>query len=259
MGRTLKRVPIDFNWPIGQIWKGYVNPYQPVKCRTCDGSGYSAEAKELSDKWYGWGGEEWIDQGNGRRYNNLAWQYHLDEDDVAALLEHDRLWDFTRRPINDEQEEIVRKKMASGENSWLPFNNGYKPTPDEVNEWAKQGMGHDSLNRGYVVEAKCKRLGVPYTCGVCDGDGHIWQTDEIEELANKWEDFEPPKGKGFQLWETTSEGSPTSPVFKTLDDLCEWAEKNATTFGSFKATKDEWRKMLDDDFVVHEEGNHVFM
>ena len=39
-------------------------------------------------------------------------------------------------------------------------------------------------------------------------------------------DFEPflgpPKGEGFQLWETTTEGSPVSPVFETLDELCEW-------------------------------------
>ena len=71
--------------------------------------------------------------------------------------------------------------------------------------------------------------------------------------------FDPPKGKGYQLWETTSEGSPTSPVFRTLDELCEWCEKNATTFGSFKATKDEWKKMLVEDDVHHKEGNCIFV
>ena len=76
-------------------------------------------------------------------------------------------------------------------------------------------------------------------------------------------DFEPfkgpPPGDGFQLWETTSEGSPTSPVFATLDDLCEWCTDNATTFANFTATKDEWRKMFDRGFVAHEEGNVIFM
>lgn len=72
-------------------------------------------------------------------------------------------------------------------------------------------------------------------------------------------DVEPPTGGGYQLWETTSEGSPSSPVFKTLDELCGWCELNATTFASFKASKEEWKQMLDDDFVFHQSGNAIFM
>lgn len=58
------------------------------------------------------------------------------------------------------------------------------------------------------------------------------------------EQYDPPTGDGFQLWETTSEGSPQSPVFATLEELCAWCEDNATTFASFKATKEQWFKML---------------
>lgn len=70
---------------------------------------------------------------------------------------------------------------------------------------------------------------------------------------------EPPEGEGYQLWETTSEGSPVSPVFGTLEKLCEWCEKNATTFGSFTATKEEWMNMLGDGIVHHKEGNCIFI
>lgn len=69
----------------------------------------------------------------------------------------------------------------------------------------------------------------------------------------------PPIGDGYQLWETTSEGSPVSPVFETLDELCEWCESNATTFADFKTTKEEWRKMLSEDCVCHKEGNIIFI
>jgi hypothetical protein len=55
--------------------------------------------------------------------------------------------------------------------------------------------------------------------------------------------------KGYQLWETTSEGNPASPVFKTLD---EWYKENATVFGSHKATKEKWKSMLDENFVCHQ-------
>lgn len=69
----------------------------------------------------------------------------------------------------------------------------------------------------------------------------------------------PPKGEGYQLWETTSEGSPVSPVFATLDTLCEWCEGNATVFADHKATRDQWKKMLEADFVYHQEGNVIFV
>lgn len=75
--------------------------------------------------------------------------------------------------------------------------------------------------------------------------------DKLKELC------EPPKGEGYQLWDTTSEGSPISPVFETLDKLCKWCEVNATTFGKFKATKEEWKEMLQDGLVYHKEGNAI--
>lgn len=65
----------------------------------------------------------------------------------------------------------------------------------------------------------------------------------------------------IQLYETTSEGTPKSPVFRAdeLDKLCEWAEANATTFATYKATKEEWKKMLSDGLVYHKSGNAIFM
>jgi hypothetical protein len=39
MGRELRRVPLDFEWPLNKRWKGYLNPHY-VKCPICpDGSG----------------------------------------------------------------------------------------------------------------------------------------------------------------------------------------------------------------------------
>lgn len=65
----------------------------------------------------------------------------------------------------------------------------------------------------------------------------------------------------IQLYESTSEGTPLSPVFKTdeLMELCEWAEENATTFGSSKTSKESWYQMLCSGLVIHQEGNAFFM
>ena len=46
MGRELKRVPVDFDWPLEKIWEGYLNPHF-AECPECDGSGYSRAGKVL--------------------------------------------------------------------------------------------------------------------------------------------------------------------------------------------------------------------
>lgn len=68
-------------------------------------------------------------------------------------------------------------------------------------------------------------------CKLCDGEMYV-RTPRTE----------PPQGNGWQLWETTSEGSPASPVFATLDELCEWCAANATLWASLRANQEEWKK-----------------
>lgn len=69
---------------------------------------------------------------------------------------------------------------------------------------------------------------------------------------------DPPAGPGYQLWETTTEGSPMSPVFATLDELAAWCEVNASTFGDYRASASKWKEMLLADFVHHTQGNITF-
>jgi hypothetical protein len=260
MGRELKRVPLDFKWPIGQIWKGFLNPYSSQKCRSCDGSGLNEATKKISDDWYSFDKAKWIDLGDGRRYNDLAWSNHITEIEIAALLEHKRLMDFTRVPLNDKQRKDVEEKISKGENSWLPYNNGKIPTPEEVNEWNHKGFGHDGINQWICVEARAKHLGVYGNCEYCDGEGVIWQSEEIKKLSDEWESFEPPAGEGFQLWSTTSEGNPMSPVFDSLENLCEYLEKEkVSVFGSDTQSKEKWMEMLSEDFVTYKKGNAIII
>lgn len=67
-----------------------------------------------------------------------------------------------------------------------------------------------------------------------------------KELKTIWY-YEPPTGEGFQLWETVSEGSPISPVFESLEELCIWSEENATIYGDIKISKDEWFDFLNNN------------
>lgn len=72
----------------------------------------------------------------------------------------------------------------------------------------------------------------------CFGDYLAEPIKKIKEL------LAPPAGEGYQLWENTSEGSPMSPVFSTLEDLCAWCEENATVFADSKTSKEQWMKKL---------------
>lgn len=262
MGRELKRVPLNFEWEINKLWSGYINPHKVHECQECEGNGYSKEYKKLNDEWYSFKNAEYKPNPfrKDSRYNSIAWNNNLTKEDVEALVKEGRLWDFTRIPLNDEQKEIVKKKIADGGNSWLPFDNGYIPTPQEVNEWNIKGMGHDSINAWICIKARLKREGKTHLCSKCKGSGENWQHPKAKSNYKNWKSYEPPIGEGFQLWTTTSEGSPMTPVFESLEKLCEYCEKEkVSVFGYNTATKEEWMKMLDSDFVCHKEGNMVFI
>lgn len=290
MGRELKRVPIDFDWPLKKTWKGYLNPIKYPRCPDCDGTGYSRQAKMLQDIWYGWlpfhplmnGCLPWSPDHPAIRaraesnyateperkseaerlaeHFNSGWCHNLNQSDVDALLKADRLWDFTRVPRTQRQRDLVAKRVATGKhNSWLPYDNRYRPTAQEVNEWSLAGLGHDSLNAGICIDARCKANKWPSRCPKCKGNGVVWPSKQAEKEYEAWEREEPPKGDGYQLWETTSEGSPISPVFSTLDELCAYAAEHCTTFGSSKASAEDWKQMLGDGLVCHREGNMIFL
>jgi hypothetical protein len=302
MGREVKRVPLDFNWPLHKTWEGFLNKRPgPDNCVACDGSGSSPTAKKLSDQWYGnapfrpedngsvplritdsavrqfatknavqcvftsafgfddgikkfWtyvkdkGLDEYVKEHPLVEYDihreayrligmwNGQWSHHLNAEDVKALLDDDRLIDFTRNPLNEEQKaeyeaveewnKAERERLIAadwkGEKNWKTFNNGHIPTPQEVNEWNILSFGHDSINSWVCVKAKCKRLRVARLCKVCKGNGHIWQSKEAMRYHNAWRSKEPPTGDGYQIWETVSEGSPVSPVFATPEELARW-------------------------------------
>jgi hypothetical protein len=195
MGREIKRVALDFDWPIGLTWKGYLNPYSPQECKPCGGSGVNPATKKISDDWYK----------HLRTDGKDGWQHHLEQADVDVLVAANRLMDFTHTWIP--------------EGGWVRREDKYRPTVAEVNAWSRRGMGHDSINQWVCTEAKAKRLGVYGKCSICDGKGHYWCDEKYEKLSEEWARIEPPAGDGWQVWQTVSEGGPVTPVFPTAEAL----------------------------------------
>lgn len=262
MGRILKRVPLDFKWTKGQVWKGYVNPYRSQECKACDQTGLNPETKKIQDEWYAF--DDAVYKPNpfrpNSRYNVVAHNNNITEIEVEALVRAGRLSDLmdSKYYFNDEKNiwEKCDTSVPYKERKWVECEQPTFPTPDQVNEWnLKSPFGHDATNQSICVEARAKELGVYGMCECCNGDGEIWFSDEIKELAENWERVDPPLGDGYQMWENTSLGSPRSPVFETLDELCEWCSENESIFGTNKfVSKEEWMKCLGGDELLIKDG-----
>jgi hypothetical protein len=190
---------------------------------------------------------------------NGQWSHHLNAEDVKALIDEDRLTDFTRHPLNDEQKveygaveawnKAERERLIAadwkGDQNWKTFNNGYIPTPKEVNDWNILTFGHDAINQWICVKARCKKLRVSSQCKECKGKGYIWRSKEAMRYHNAWRSKEPPAGDGWQIWETVSEGSPVSPVFATPEELARWMVASGNDTSVTKdTTYEQWMGFL---------------
>lgn len=218
MGREVKRVALDFQWPLDEIWKGYLNPHYSKchQCPACKGAGVNPATKQLQEDWYD-------SDRTGRK-----WCHALTQDEVDALVKEGRLNDLTSK-WDGKKWEKVRDVTAQ-----------------EVNTWAqKQFLGHDAINRLICVETRAKRLGVWGDCPMCRGEGSLWETPEDKVKSDTWEETHPPAGEGWQLWETVSEGSPISPVFDTPEKLAQWlAAGGVGKWRMNQTTYDQWLKMI---------------
>jgi hypothetical protein len=84
-------------------------------------------------------------------------------------------------------------------------------------------------------------------CPTCEGDGDV--CPKVEPKAYRLDEvpaWTEDRGYGWQMWETTSEGSPISPVLDTPEELARWLVDNGTSaFGSITATYEDWLAMTE--------------
>lgn len=278
MEHYIKRVALDFSWPLAMPWKGYINPYAPKPCE-CGGSGRSPYAQRVHDMLYGYvdfhpsqngstpllpthpaivrlakqtvegnptGYKEMLGRVPGminipdvyafqKRWGvtvdlelfrkedilvriesirlamkfNGSMSHHLSDEDVKALVDDDRLREFTCDLIQGQ--------------GWVRKEPAVVPSAAEVNERSVVGFLHDSINLHVVVRARCERANEPVECPKCEGEGEIWP-EEHHQAYEGWKPEEPPKGEGFQFWVVNDEGLryPVSTVFSEPEKLAAW-------------------------------------
>ena len=320
MGREVRRVPLDFDWPLNKTWHGYLNPHHVV-CAWCRGRGHTQDYQRFENfcrniiiaaEGFAPGASvDWEKHKAGftsyrdHFSDEIAGHYAklmscLPEwpwpefDPVDVLMEIaglDRSW------LTETEENVIRKlslievpsvfykpRMVRYDwvevdgkrqrNAVLDLTGGvYYPHPylcwdrgiDDVGDKFHElitacgiEFGDLSTNPWPLMRLIMKKVGLPYTteqrswgdwdtfewgyCSWCKGEG---RDPRHEEAYKAWEDFEPPEGDAYQIWETTSEGSPITPPFETPEALAQWCVDNRTsTFGDNTMSYDHWLKFI---------------
>lgn len=215
MGREVRRVPLDFDWPLNKTWEGFLTPepLHEASCPDCT-RGYTAAG-------------EWL--------NTLASRIDMLGGDIAAQrrgrglhpwLAHDNY------PPHDANGQVLRPSEdildllagLTGQDkarllSPLRGGDGYRITRKVI-----EAAGLDPEAWG--------------VCPTCKGHGSIEKYEGQRAEAEQWEPTGPPEGEGWQLWETVSEGSPISPVFASAEELARWMSSPAYSWGATKTAAD---------------------
>jgi len=182
MSRNIKRVPLDFDWPLGVNWPGFVSPSDGTgACPLCikDHPGYSTEATAIVR----------VARVIPERIENQGESTRKFLRALASATE--------RRKPEAEQREV-------GEH---PYN-----------ECIFLDTSAIGLHLVRLVE---DALGVSLLCPDCKGEGFVVVDQAQADAAERWKPEEPPVGEGWQVWESVGTGAPITPVYPTAEALVE--------------------------------------
>lgn len=220
MGREVRRVPLDFDWPLNKTWEGFLNPH---------GGPCPAAAR----------GECFDGVTAGRRYVcALAQLLAVAGDDAASGPRKRGIW-----PHPYIQDLPMAPRLGG-----RPVG----PSPDlaalttALAGRERSFMGHDACDHWTIEKKLIEVAGLdPEKWGMCPVcDGHA-DDPEHRAACEAWEETPPPTGEAYQLWETTSEGSPISPPKATPEALARWlADNGASSFGHLTESYETWLKFV---------------
>lgn len=263
MGRDIKRVPLDFDWPLNQVWEGYVysdaerERFTEIPCTCSDRMGYASKAYRLYQQWYG--NAPFRPEDNGsvpltaespavRAYaeRNVSHSpefygtgenaLRLEAERLATLFNKSWSYHLSQQDIDDllaaDRMREYTHTFVSGE-GWVRIEPVPEITVEQVNEnQIIGGLFREIRDYHTLIEARAAREGFDTTCRKCGGHGSIEAYEGQRAAAERWEPTEPPEGEGWQVWETVSEGSPISPVFATREGLVQWLMSPEYTWGT---------------------------
>ncbi len=219
MGRELKRVPLDFNWPKNEVWKGFINPHQkpcPEDRISCF-NGMTAGAMWLSTL--------------ADLFSIVARDAKFGEDirSRGGISPHPWIASMENAPTLHPPSRLDRYAAMRWLVTTPKEDRVIKPTLDFAELYERlSGRELEPLaGSDYRVYRKLvETAGLPENWGVCPVCKGEAIDPAVKAVYEAWTAEEPPTGPGYQVWETVSEGSPISPVFSSPQELIDWLVKD---------------------------------
>lgn len=206
MGREIKRVALEYDFKMGEVWPGFLNEHYR-KCPQC-ASGTTTARQRLGD---------------------LVSLLMLSGEDARRGKAHPYFYD-------------------------APFHHTAGATPPSKDmtelttglaEREPSFFGHDAVDQWKAEKKIIAAAGLPEDWGICPHCKGESIDPACQEAYDAWKETPPPAGDGYQLWSTTSEGTPMTPVFATPEELARYcADNRVSSFGSDTATYSEWLKFI---------------
>jgi len=212
MGREIKRVPLDFDWPLDKVWQGFLLPerFHEDPCPDCCHGLTPARA--------------WVEQ-----MADLLLMLDDDVRDQERGRETHPYFESLPKPYGNERDRPTAFRAIRPSADIRELGTGLAGREGSV-------FGHDACDRWSTANKIIAAAGLdPDVWGICQrccGHASIERYAGQRDEAESWRSTGPPEGEGWQLWETVSEGSPISPVFATGEELAGWMASPAYTWGA---------------------------
>jgi hypothetical protein len=194
-----------------------------VDCTACDASGLSPRAKALEGAFY------------NDTHDHKRWGDKITLDEAQALVDHGRLASFVkgewRRPDVVDTAFVERVNQANAPSCGC--NHPGSSHGDAHRGMQRFELDHDAINRGILIETRCKRLGIEVSCNRCEGHGDVFTAKAAHVRLVLWM-LHPGKGASrFVAIERLARGD--QPAALAL--LAASADRNLARFGSARDMK----------------------
>lgn len=254
MSREVRRVPLDFNWPLRKVWHGYINPHYrecpAAKDNLCDnGRNLGAQWLNAISRLIAMIGEHSAQEPYQDELRARGWTWphpYLQGWQQAPHTQWPREVTERLRAIDDP--DVKRREMYRYHLDNPPRLLSFGPEIGALIKGLAKGRELDTLGSGVAWEISKTLLTAAGmdpetfgTCTVCNGSG---MDPAAKKAYEAWRETPVPEGDGWQMWSTTSEGQPISPVFATAEECARWcADNGVSAFGVWTADYDWWLKV----------------
>lgn len=147
------------------------------------------------------------------------------------------------REVRKVTKDWVHPKRGDG--SYQPMFDEYYG--DVLNEWLLENKAWSDGTHPDLQENPSEKEEYPFYAE--------WAGDPPEVIFYKTTKDKEEDLTYLQMYETTSEGTPISPVFERAEDLARWlANTGASAFAGRSATYDQWLAMINRGWAISAVG-----